>query len=551
MATKITVICNERHVSLLQTTNVSRNARTVQYWIGTYERTIDTSMTDEKTTLFADAVELMKRHGALHTVNIKYGYIIFGLSALFILVRTLSIWYYQRAWKRSGRSTTVLRVTSLPLPLSISLIVLTVAILVAVKPHLEKITVVVKRLGRLAYALIPLDIFLAAQPAWFSVDNYLNTIQMHKWVSRVIVLLGMFHSIGFLAYYVSMGTVGNLFRPVNFLGFLMFIFANIMFVFWKPIRNLNYTLFYLYHNFFMLALVVMIYFHARPGVGLYFFFNAMLLVAQAVRKYTRARDVTLTEIIENPGSNLLIVKFPKSLLPESYLPGCHVRIGYSKWTPFFTILPSHPYTVATSFENRDLLASLVIKKTKFKLEPFETYSIQPSFESSLSQNFFDTADNVNIVCGGSGISLGLVIFEYLKRSIISGGREIKLKFVWITKDEEDVFILQELNVQGVDVFITNNTSYELDSIQESAGIPLTELSNDSHDSLVTIDHKFSNTVVVGKRPDLEKLLQNNLSKTIDYANKWIISCGPPSLIEECSKISTKQKCRFFSEEYAF
>lgn len=508
-------------------------------------------MSSEETSPFGEVVELVKRHGALHTVNVKYGYIIFGLSVLFILVRTFALQYYQREWQRSGRSTTMLRLTSLPLPLSVLLIVLTVAILVSIKPHLEKVTVLVKRMGRLAYALLPLDIFLAAQPAWFSVDNYLNTIQLHKWISRFIVLLGIIHSIGFLIWYVHVGTVGKVFRPVNLIGFLIFIFANIMMVFWKPIRNFNYTLFYLYHNFFMLAFVVLIYFHSRPGVGLYFCVNAALLIAQAVRKYTSARDITMSEIIENPGSSLEIVKFPKSLLPESYLPGCHVRIGYSKWTPFFILLPSHPYTVATAFENRDLLASLVIKKTKFKLEPFETYSIQPFFESSLSQNFFNTANNVSIVCGGSGISFGMGIFEYFKRCIVSGGRDIKLKFVWITKDEEDIFILQDLNVQGVDVFITNTGGYDLDTIQESNDIPLTEIPNDSQDSLATLDHKFSNTVVVGIRPNLETLLQKNISKTIDYANKWVISCGPPSLNAECSRIATKQKCRFFSEEYAF
>ncbi|KAG0677843.1 Ferric reductase like transmembrane component [Pichia californica] len=502
---------------------------------------------------WTDSVNLVKRHGQFHTVNIKYGYIIFGLSILFISIRTLSLWFYQRSWKKSGRSTSFLNITSLPLPLSISLLTLVVAILMVINPHFEKISVSIKRLGRLSYALVPLDIFLAARPSWFSIDNYVNTIILHKWVSRLIVVLGILHSIGFLIYYAQVGTFNKVFKLVNFLGVTVFSFSVFMMIFWKPIRNYNYQLFYIYHNFFMILFVVLIFFHARPGVTFYSFINIILLFVGLLKKYIYAKNITMTEIIENPESDLIIVKFPKGLLPESYVPGCHVRIGYNKLSPLFLLTQSHPYTVASTFENRDLLASLVIKKTKFKLEPFETYSIQTNFNSSLNVCFFNSVDNVCIVCGGSGISLGLGIFEYLKRCIIAEGRDIKMKFIWVTSKEEDAFILQELGIQGVDVFISDHSTdgYEVIEDNNEENIPLTDLSNHSQDSLNSFEHKFSNTVVIGKRPKLEAMLVKNLSKTIDYANKWIISCGPTSMNEDCALIAKKQKCRFFSEEYAF
>jgi hypothetical protein len=501
-------------------------------------------------------IELIKRHGKLHKVNIKYGYILLGLSILLILVRTSALWFYQRGWQRSGRSTTYSKLTNFPTALTVSLIALTIAILLAIKPHLEKMSVLIKRTGRLSYALVPLDIFLASQPSWFSIDNYLNTIQLHKWVSRIIIVLGLIHSVGFLVWYAAHESFGTVFKPVNLIGFLVFIGANIMLIFWKPVRNFNYKLFYIYHNIFLFAFVFIIFFHARPGVGFIFMLNIILLISQYGKKYYYAKDITMSEIIENVGSDYIIVKFPKRLLPEGYLPGSHVRIGYSKWNPLFLVLPSHPYTVATIYEDRNLLSSLVIKKTKFVIEPFETYSILPIFKSSLSQNFFTTAENVNIVCGGSGISLGLGIFEYFKRAIVADGRDIKLKFIWITGKEEDLFILKDLNVQGVDIFVSNHDNDSLDVIDFETNmgvtdIPLTELSNDSQDSLNTLEHKFENVAIIGKRPNLDEMLQKNLAKTIDYANKWIISCGPPSLIYDCEKIATKEKCKFFSEEYAF
>lgn len=499
---------------------------------------------------------LEKRHGSTHFVNVKYGYILLGLSILFVAARTSALWYYRRSWSRSGRSTTNLRLVSVPRIIVILTMMLIVAILLSINPHFEKITVEFKRLGRLSFALVPLNIFLASEPAWFSLDNYLNTIQLHKWISRIVLVLAILHSFSFIIFYISGSNVKKIFKIANALGFVTFILSCIMMMFWKPIRNLNYRIFYLYHNVFLIAFLVLIQFHARPGVGFLNLINGGLLIAQFGKKYYYAKDITMTEIIEQPGSDYLIVKFPKSILPEQFLPASHVRIGLSKWSPAFLFTPSHPYTISTTYEDKNLLSSLIIKKTKFQLEPFETYSIQPNFRSSLDFNFFNTAENVCIVCGGAGISLGLGLFEYFKRCIVVDGRDIKLKFIWITRNEEDLYVLKELNVTGVEIFITNGGEVEDDYAIETApddidsGIPLTELENDS-DSVNTYEHKFENIAVLGKRPNLEKMLAKTLSKTIDYANKWIVACGPSSLISDCKQISEQKKCQFFSEEYSF
>lgn len=501
------------------------------------------------------AVELEKRHGSTHFVNVKYGYILLGLSIIFVAVRTSALWYYQRSWSRSGRSTTNLRLVSVPRVIVILLLLLTIAILLSVKPHYEKISVEFKRLGRLSFALVPLNIFLASEPAWFSVDNYLNTIQLHKWISRIILTLAIIHSVSFICFYLANNNPKKIFKLANALGLATFILSCVMMVFWKPIRDFNYRIFYLYHNIFLIAFLVLIQFHARPGVGYLNLISCSLLVAQFAKKYYYARNITMTEIIEQPGSDYLIVKFPKSILPEQYLPACHVRIGLNKWSPIFLFTPSHPYTVSTTYEDRNLLSSLIIKKTRFQLEPFETYSIQPNFKSSLDLNFFKTAENVCIVCGGAGISLGLGLFEYFKRCIVVDSRDIKLRLIWITRNEEDLYILKELNVTGVEVFITSGTASEDYAIEVApddveSGIPLTELENDL-ESINTYEQKFENVAVVGKRPKLEIMLEKTLSKTFDYANKWIVACGPSSLIADCKEISEEKNCQFFSEEYSF
>lgn len=507
-------------------------------------------MGSESIDKLTETVELIKRHGALHLANIKYGYFVLGTSLLYIGFRYFTLWYYHKLWSETGRSTTNLRLVNMPWQLGISLLVLVVSILILVEPHYDHIATHIRRMGRISYALVPLDLFLAARPAWIPMDNYLNTIRLHKWVSRLIVILAIVHGVGFLFWYNAQGTPEKIIKVSNIYGIVVLITSCIIFCFWKPARNFNYSLFYVIHNIFLLSFVILIALHSKPGVSPIFFINIILLFVQIVKKYGSAKDVTFTEIIEHPNSQFKIVKFPKKLLPENYLPGCHIRVGYGIWHPFFLLLPSHPYTVATTYEDRDMMSSLIIKETRYQIIPFETYSIQLDFKSSLPQQFFETAENVTIVCGGSGISFGMGIFEFFKMQINRNGKDIKIKFIWITKSENDLYILNHFNIKGAEVFITNSDSFDNIQNLDNTDVELDTLTDPFADPGKGRT-SVNNAVAVGFRPNLEELITPHLNETIDYSNKWIISCGPESLNKDCQKLALKTKCRFFSENYTF
>lgn len=503
---------------------------------------------------------LVARHGALHEANVKFGYIVLVLSVGFLFSRYLGLVLADRLWRTSGRATAGSFWSRIPRWSTVIAIGCVTGVLCLVDPHWDHVATVIRRLGRISYALVPLDIVLAARPAYIPLDNYLDTMYLHKWVSRIIVALGVAHGVGFFVWYQNRGELHKVLKTANLLGVVAFGGCCIMLVFWKPVRNLYYRLFYLCHTLFVVGFVGLITWHARPGITDITMVALILLFGHYFLKYLTARDITFSEIVEHPGSSLRIVKFPKQILPEGYLPGTHLRVGASKWSPAFVLFPSHPYTVATNYAQRENLASLVIKATRFQIAAFETYSLQPFFKSSLSDNFFNTAENVAIVCGGSGISLGLSVYDYLKSKQITNP-DIHVKLIWLTRSEADVYVLNELGVTGVEVYVTNTDS-DADFITATTASAATEeieleamgveqpIDPFKHPDDPPATSSTFNTVTLGTRPILKDIVVPHLNLTIDYGNKWVVACGPQPLIKACKTVATDAKCLFFSEEYS-
>ncbi|ODV84334.1 hypothetical protein CANARDRAFT_201313 [[Candida] arabinofermentans NRRL YB-2248] len=536
----------------------------------------------------ASFIDVIKRHGSTHYINVKYGYFTIFLTICYLVYREVALYYYNRSWSRSGRSTTRLGLVTFPLLYLISIIAFVVLIMEVFNPHLDKLTIHFKRAGRLAYSLLPLDLVLALRPSPFKLDNYLDTLIVHKWISRIILILGISHSIGFMLRWYDVGTFSKTWDIVNLAGFIMFtLFSILLVINWKKIRSSIYKYFYVVHNVTLWSFVLMTWYHARPGVTPIAIVCISILIFQFAVKFMTLQDVQIVDTISNDGSDLMIVKMPKRLLPDGYLPGCHLRLGYSWKSPLYWVFPSHPYTIATTFEEPGSQISLVLRKSTFKVFSNKTYSIQPYFKSSLGLNFFQTAENISIVCGGSGISLGLVLANYFKKKILEDLKDIKISFIWITPSREDLFVLKALRVEGVEVYITGSKTTEFASSSQTLqtetalstsfdDVPISESDNPFSDTYeleslenrngynIDEDHedgeslndpdglqtKFRNKYHYGKRPQLSQVLERHLDKTIDYANKWIIACGPPALNKDCKAIAETSRCRFFSEEYS-
>ncbi len=520
-----------------------------------------------------ETASLVKRHGHLHKVNIKYGYVIIGLSVLYIVYRELAILYHKRAWERSRRSTARLGLVDIPIAYYAVVLFLICLIVEFFNPNPEHLNVHIKRFGRISYALTPLSIFLSLRPCPFHLDSYLNTLKLHIWTSRVIVLFALAHGVG---YFIKWGTAEfyNTFRVLNLLGVIVFILCAVLAVVnWSPIRRTIYKYFYLIHNVTVYLLIFAIILHARPGVFPIALIDVVLIAYQQITLFRSIHTIVIDSVVEHDGSDLKIVHIPRNLLPDFITGGSHCRLAPGLRSSAFWFGPSHPYTITGQCDSSDTNMSLIVKQVRFRIIPGGTYTIQPYFKSSLPETFFSTAENINIVCGGSGISFGIPVFQYFKKKLAIGDADLKLKLVWIIPKDEDLYILKELKITGIEVFVTRGSAGENQQGGPSSEDPSLEPANgstrmvpnsssdlelqslDSTEVGITASrrnkHQDDRNIVhhVG-RPDLESILRSNLTGTIDYANKWIVACGPKALVSNCEKISEREKCRFFSEEYA-
>lgn len=508
-----------------------------------------------------------KRHGAGHFGNVRYGYAILGLSLLYIVYREVALIYYNYSWKKSKRSTSKLGLVHVPIQYFTILLLLVSLIVEFINMDIDHFKTQVKRFGRIAYALTPLDIFFTIRPMMFQYDNYLHTMKLHFWTSRIIVLFILAHGIG---YFIIWGSKNffKTFRPLNLLGVIMFLFIGVLAVInWRPIRSRWYNYFYIIHNLSIYLLIIGTIWHARPGVLPTAIIDIALLIYQLIIRYRSTYHIHLDDVITNNGSNYKIVKIPGGDVTSSLsLPGSHCRLAPPSKNPAYWFLPSHPYTLTGIIDEGDGKANLVIKESKFQINPYEDYNLEVGFPSTFQENFFNTAENINIVCGGSGISLGIPIFNYFKTKIESGESDILLKFIWVTPNEEDLFILKELQVTGVDIYVTKSNNSGLYSKESNFKIDVNDVSgattegdsnvmelenlDDNKKSCVKHGDKLMiNLVKFSGRPNLDTVLEPTLSATIDYANKWIIACGPQNLIADCKEVSEKHNCRFKAEEY--
>ncbi|ODQ79433.1 hypothetical protein BABINDRAFT_167292 [Babjeviella inositovora NRRL Y-12698] len=503
-------------------------------------------------------VDLIPRHGDHHTANLKYGYLTLLLSLLHTAAIPLSSYLYRKRWLVTGKANNSLRFYSnIPLTVKVGAWIVVVVALCTYKVSAETFTTNVKRAGRIAYVLIPFDILLALKPS--PLANYLELVALHKWVSRVIVGLSLAHGVGFLGVWIARGDgqILKVFEFLNLLGVLNFLlFGTLLVISVRYFRDRLYPWFFVVHQVTVWSTVVLITFHARPGVLWYSLICTALLLLQVYLKIYYTKDILFQEdnFVSAEGSLLVVVALPRSKLSYSaeIQPASHLRINrHTKYNYKTWILPSHPYTVATY---DDTAASLIVKKTHFQLQPNVTYSLfGPPFKSSMAfeQETIASLSHVIIVCGGSGISYGLPILSRLQKirqdaSHTQSNENLmrQLKLVWCVRNKADIFVLDHLKVSGrVEVYVTSGVDtskdggndIEMESLDESTSNPFA-------------DPKRGYTVSYG-RPNLPTLVGDFNQTLTDSSNRWIIACGPQGLVDDCRGVSKKFGINFNQEVY--
>lgn len=512
-------------------------------------------------------MDLQTRHGAHHHDNLKYGYLLFCISVVYALLVALLEYFHLRRWSVSERHSSSSMWQSLRpqekwwLHILVWLILVIVTAFFGLHDPIEHYLTIAKRLGRLAYSIIPLDMLLVLRPSLIT-HSYLELVTLHKWFLRLIIAAVLFHGAGFCLKWAMEGTFWSKASKLdNLLGEACLLAALVLSIISvRAIRQKIYRVFYVWHNVVVLLFLVPMYWHARPGVADFILVLVVMLGFQIYQRLSNVYGISNISIIELALSSLQVLKIQKPVnYPTEWVAGSHIRLSYPMTNYKYWLFPSHPYTIFSQRDDRAI--ELVVQKTSnFQVHSSLPYSISgPSV--GLPIPFYETAKKVVILCGGSGISLGAPLFrELLTRA------QSTCKLVWCVSNKSDTFVLNELRISEiVDVYITRttpatdeNSSSQLEDQSDSLldyneGVELRPL-NMALDNIPQNDEqdpfsKDSKQIRYG-RPDLNEIF-SDLASPGANGNNWVVVCGPQSMIKAAKAWGNANKVLVFSEYYGF
>lgn len=343
--------------------------------------------------------------------------------------------------------------------------------------------VIAKRLGRIPVALMPALLLLTSRPSPLPTVLYLTLLPIHKWLSRIVVLQGLLHTILYLFYFNHKGTMSKVLKLENIYGIIaMVAFILIAITSLPRIRRIAFKVFYFTHYLMTWVSVLALYFHARPGIPVFTSINILILVSQIAY---RVHYTTLTKLTVTPMSpTLALVEFPINSIARSMeLPVGHVRINNKHRglkALWYHLVPfQHPFTVSSL--PTDETVKLIVRRGTFPLISNHHYYITGAFEPELAfihskakkngsvrqpllggqfggpMDYNITAERVLIIVGGSGISFGLPLYRLLNYNGIS------VRLIWVCKDIRDLNILNWFRgIQGIECYITGENDIEVD-----------------------------------------------------------------------------------------
>ncbi|KAG5421267.1 FRE8 [Candida metapsilosis] len=333
-----------------------------------------------------------------------------------------------------------------------------------------------KRLGRVSANCLPTILFLTLRPSPLPNTLYLTLIPIHKWLSRLIIVQAVIHTLIYLAFFNRNGTWAKAIKWENIYGwaalsaFLIIIATSL-----SKFRVKWYKVFYFLHYSCTWVIVFSLQIHIRPQpFTFYTIANCLILMGQIgyrvyLTKVSQKDEVRVIDI----SPNLALVEYPNSLIKKpATAPGAHVRLtDYSSSfiiRAFKQIIPNyHPYTLVSLPQDR--VQKLLIRKSNFRLYNGHRYLITGTYDPHLLfVNYKQTKSNkkfslaklhvdakrILIVVGGSAISFALPILRVMNY------HGIPTKVVWVIKDFRDVLVLKYFDgiIHGDDleIFITGN-----------------------------------------------------------------------------------------------
>lgn len=345
------------------------------------------------------------------------------------------------------------------------------------------------RLGRVPVYCLPTVLFLTLRPSPLPNVLYLSLLPVHKWLSRIIILQSLLHTICYFYLYVVNGTLSKFQKFDNLNGFVAMIAFMIIILTSLPcIRRRFYNFFFINHYICTWIVTITLYFHVRPGIPYLTLLNCLILLFQIYYKIKMSKISKISTF--KISDNMVLANLPNDSISQLYnLPGSHVRlIDYNEnqwriwnYLKLFLVPIQHPYTLASLPVDKS--QKLIIRVGNYKLVNNKSYFITGAYlphlafiENMKTLNHIKSSNNLSHHVSGNSLNSLLVKTQVKKCLIVVGGSAISfalpilrvlnyngsmVKIIWIIRDHEDLKVLDYfknylINDDCIDIFITGS-----------------------------------------------------------------------------------------------
>lgn len=370
------------------------------------------------------------------------------------------------------------------------------------------LSIFLKRLARVGYALVPLLALLLFRPPKF---GYLSRIRLHKWAGWIVTALTTVHGVGFMFKWYVQDTLGaKLAKLTNVAGLVIMLlqwgFIAVLFT------GIRYSWWYWVHNAMAMVYVFVTIYHADPGVVLLGILGVAFCGVQVATHFFSTAVLEVL-VLAHPNSSLVVARIPSV---HQVVPGGHIRLS-SHW-----YLPLHPYTVAGSGEYLEL----VVSRRRYDI----THSSKLMGPYLLEVPAYPPTTALTICCGGLGISMAMGLIQAYP----------SLNIIWCIKAIDDLHVLSHLSHKidpsHLQVYLTRGSraaANEPEAEPETEGLMMHDLSHSP------VDKSSINT----GRPLWNQLI------TADSL-VVVVACGPPLLVSQVRHHLQSEGIPFVAEPYA-
>ncbi|KAI5951469.1 hypothetical protein KGF54_004543 [Candida jiufengensis] len=431
------------------------------------------------------------------------------------------------------------------------------------------------RASLLSSTMMPLLILFGGRNnflQWVTRWDYSTFITLHRWVSRVIMILITIHSFNY-SIYLRINHKGI--EPYIVLGSAAFISGVIIMIQGLLVlRRKWYEMFLVLHIILAAIFIFGAWLHVETLYCVWFYYVSATI-------WAFDRIIRILRLVQYGFPTARIYLLPDETLkvivprPKDWeaIPGGHAFIHFLKWDCFWQ---SHPFTYTTT--NHHIILFIKVKKgvTRTLADYLKTHknictlrvAIEGSYGEKTPAGKYDSAV---FIAGGNGIpgifSEAIELTDNHQNQIVDNQNKIKL--IWVVREYssllwfyEELISLRNFQIETT-IYVTRphlpitegdfeRRILSTDTLKEHNELsPLltssSQKQSNSSTSLIDIDKSSSNSYhstnlifiiqkelkhinFIESRPNMSKIVESNIEES--RGSTCFVTCGHPAMVDE-------------------